>query len=214
MAIRVLVVDDHAVVSEGLRHLIDAQDDIHVIGLAADGREAVKKANELRPDVVIMDVAMPDLNGIESTRLICDRLERTRVVILSMHSGQEQVLRALRAGARGYVLKKSAGNEVVDAIRAVHRGDRYLSKELVESAIADSLLDHPAADSLAALSSRERQVLQLVVEGKSNAAIARTLSLSQKTVETYRSRLMQKLQIENVPDLVKFAIKQGLTPLE
>jgi DNA-binding NarL/FixJ family response regulator len=214
MSITVLIVDDHTVVSEGLRSLIEAQDDMRVVACVADGREAVNKARELKPDVVLMDIAMPNLNGIEATHLIRTRMETTQVVILSMHSNQEYVLRALEAGARGYVLKKSASKEVVDAIRSAHQGGRYLSQKLVESAIDDLLRDGAITDPLDALSSRERQVLQLLVEGKSNAVIARSLSLSPKTVETYRARLMQKLNIDDIPSLVKFAIQHGVTPLE
>lgn len=214
MSIAVLIVDDHAVVSEGLRSLIEAQDDMRVVACVADGREAVNKARELKPDVVLMDIAMPNLNGIEATHLIRTRLETTQVVILSMHSNQEYVLRALQAGARGYVLKKSASKEVVDAIRTAHRGGRYLSQKLVESAIDDLLRDGSITDPLDVLSSRERQVLQLLVEGKSNAVIARSLSLSPRTVETYRARVMQKLNIDDIPSLVKFAIQHGVTPLE
>jgi DNA-binding NarL/FixJ family response regulator len=214
MSISVLIVDDHTVVSEGLRSLIEAQADMRVVACVADGREAVTKAKELKPDVVLMDISMPDLNGIEATHLIRSRLETTQVVILSMHSNQEYVLRALQAGARGYVLKKSASKEVVDAIRTVHQGGRYLSQKLVDGAIDDLLRDGSITNPLDALSSRERQVLQLLVEGKSNAVIARTLSLSPKTVETYRARVMQKLNIDDIPNLVKFAIQHGVTPLE
>ncbi len=214
MSIAVLIADDHTVVSEGLRRLIEAQDDMHVVACVADGREAVKKAKELKPDVVLMDIAMPNLNGIEATHLIRTRLEPTQVVILSMHSNQEYVLRALQAGARGYVLKKSASKEVVEAIRTAHKGGRYLSQKLVEGAIDDLLRGGSITDPLDVLSSRERQVLQLLVEGKSNAVIARFLSLSPKTVETYRARVMQKLNIDDIPSLVKFAIQHGVTPLE
>jgi len=214
MSIAVLIVDDHAVVSEGLRSLIEAQDDMRVVACVADGREAVNKARELKPDVVLMDIAMPNLNGIEATHLIRTRLETTQVVILSMHSNQEYVLRALQAGARGYVLKRSASKEVVDAIRTTHQGRRYLSQKLVEGVLDDLLRDGSITDPLDMLSSRERQVLQLLVEGKSNAVIARSLSLSPKTVETYRARVMQKLNIDDIPSLVKFAIQHGVTPLE
>ena len=214
MSIAVLIVDDHVVVSEGLRSLIEAQDDMRVVACVTDGREAVNKARELQPDVVLMDIAMPNLNGIEATHLIRAQLEAPHVVILSMHSTQEYVIRALQAGARGYVLKKSASREVVDAIRSVHQGERYVSRKLVESAIDDILRDGSISHPLDALSSRERQVLQLLVEGKSNAVIARTLSLSPKTVETYRTRVRQKLNIDDIPSLVKFAIQHGVTPLE
>jgi DNA-binding NarL/FixJ family response regulator len=214
MSISVLLADDHTVLSEGLRFLIETQDDLRVVGSATDGRSAVNMARKLKPQVVVMDISMPDLNGIEATRLLCERSNGIGVVILSMHSNQEYVLRALRAGARGYLLKKSAGKEVVDAIRAVYLGGRYLSPEVVGAVIDDYLRDRPVTDPLDALSARERQILQLVVEGKSNGAIARSLSLSPKTVDTYRSRLMQKLNLDSVSALVKFAIQQGLTTIE
>lgn len=213
MNIRVLIVDDHVVMAEGLRHLIEAQPDLVVVGCATDGREALRKVVDLRPDVVIMDIAMPELNGIEATRLIGERAPETQVVILSMHSNQEYVLRALQAGARGYLLKKSAADEVLTAIRAVHSGRRFLSREISEGVI-DDYLRGGTCGPLDALSSRERQVLQLLVESKVTAAIAESLSLSPKTVETYRSRIMQKLGIEDMPSLVKFAIQHGLTGID
>ena len=213
MNIRVLIVDDHVVMAEGLRHLIEAQPDLVVVGCVTDGREALRKVVELRPDVVMMDIAMPELNGIEATRLIGQRAPETRVVILSMHSNQEYVLRALQAGARGYLLKKNAADEVLMAIRTVHAGRRFLSGQIAEGVI-DDYLRSGTGTPLDVLSSRERQVLQLLVESKTTAAIAASLSLSPKTVETYRSRIMTKLGIEDMPSLVKFAIQHGLTSVD
>lgn len=213
MNIRVLIVDDHVVMAEGLRHLIEAQSDLVVVGCVTDGREALRKVVELSPDVVLMDIAMPELNGIEATRLIGQRAPETQVVILSMHSNQEYVLRALQAGARGYILKKNAADEVLTAIRAVHAGRRFLSQQIAEGVI-DDYLRSGMGSPLEALSSRERQVLQLLVESKATATIAESLSLSPKTVETYRSRIMQKLGIEDMPSLVKFAIQHGLTSVD
>ena len=215
--ITVFLADDHAVVRDGLRFLLEAQQDIQVIGDAADGREAVRRVAMLRPDVVVMDIAMPELNGIEAARKIGQVCPTAQTVVLSMHSTTEHVARALQAGARGYVLKESAGVEVVKAVRTVHAGRRYLSQ-----CVSDGLIDdyvrrrqlNGDLDPLARLSPREREVLQLVAEGKSSAQIAGILSLSPKTVETYRSRLMQKLGISDLPSLVKFAIQHGLTPLE
>jgi DNA-binding NarL/FixJ family response regulator len=213
MNIRVLIVDDHVVMAEGLRHLLEAQPDLVVVGCVTDGREALRRVVELRPDVVMMDIAMPELNGIEATRLIGQRAPETQVVILSMHSNQEYVLRALQAGARGYVLKKNAADEVLTAIRAVHAGRRFLSQQIAEGVI-DDYLRNGTGSPLDALSSRERQVMQLLVESKATAVIAESLSLSPKTVETYRSRIMQKLCIEDMPSLVKFAIQHGLTSVD
>lgn len=213
MNINVLIVDDHAVMAEGLRYLVDAQPDLAVTACVHDGREAVRKVIELTPDVVVMDIAMPELNGIEATHLIHERTPDTQVVILSMHSNPEYVLRAVKAGARGYVLKKNAADEVLTAIRAVYAGQRFLSRQITEGVIEEYL--RSASDNpLSTLSSRERQVLQLLVESKSTSAIAESLSLSPKTVETYRGRIMHKLGIEDIPSLVKFAIQHGLTTLE
>jgi len=217
MSITVFLADDHAVVRDGLRVLLEALPDIKVIGDAANGRETVRRVARLCPDVVVMDIAMPELNGIEAAREITQVCPSTQVIILSMHSTTEHVFRALQAGARGYLLKESAGIEVVNAVRAVHAGRRYLSLKISDSLIDDYVHQRQAAETsspLARLSPRERQVLQLVVEGKSSAEIASILSLSLKTVETYRSRLMQKLGISDLPSLVKFAIQHGLTPLE
>ncbi|OGU23864.1 MAG: DNA-binding response regulator [Hydrogenophilales bacterium RIFOXYD1_FULL_62_11] len=213
MSINVLIVDDHVVMAEGLRYLIDAQNDLAVVGCVNDGREALREVVERVPDVVVMDIAMPELNGIEATHLIHERSPDTQVVMLSMHSNREYVLRALQAGARGYVLKKNAAAEVLTAIRSVYSGRRYLSSQITESVIEDYLRSS-IDDPLDALSSRERQVLQLLVEGKSTVLIAESLSLSPKTVETYRARVMQKLDIGDMPGLVKFAIQHGLTTIE
>jgi DNA-binding NarL/FixJ family response regulator len=214
MSIRVLIVDDHRVVAEGLRHVINAQPDLEVVGSAADGREALRQVTDLHPEVVVMDISMPELNGIEATELILKRTPHTKIVILSMYSDHERVWRAFQAGARAYVLKKAAAREVVDAIHRVQEGGRFVSHEIAQAVVEDCLRGQPPVSALDLLSSRERQVLQLFVEGKSNIAIAQTLFLSPKTVETYRSRMMQKLNISNIPELVKFAIQQGLTSIE
>jgi len=214
MAIRVLIADDHAVVAEGLRFVVQAQPDMEVVDCVQDGREAVRRAIATQPNVVLIDHAMPILNGTEATRLILERCHKTRVIILSMHTNQIHVLHALQAGAIGYVAKKSAAKEVVDAIRAVHQGMRYLSKELVDKVIDQVLRRAPNQEPLERLSSRERQVLQMIAEGHAVAEIAATLSLSPKTVETYRARMMEKLEIHDMASLVKFAIQSGLTPLD
>jgi DNA-binding NarL/FixJ family response regulator len=221
--ITVFLADDHAVVRDGLRFLLEAQDDadnkhpIRVIGDAANGRDAVEQMAQLCPDVALIDIAMPDLNGIEATRQICKICPSVQVIILSMHSTSEHIFRALQAGARGYLLKESAGIEVVNAVRAVHAGHRYLSQKISDRVIDDYTRQREAveADSpLARLSPREREIMQLVVEGQSSVEIAQALVLSPKTVETYRSRLMQKLDIGDLPALVKFAIQHGVTSLE
>jgi DNA-binding NarL/FixJ family response regulator len=217
MAIRVLLADDHAVVREGLRMVLDARPDLEVVGEAGDGREAVRLVAELEPDVVVMDIAMPELNGIEATRRILDSGSPPRVIVLSMHSQTEYVFRALQAGASGYLVKETVATEVVDAIRAVRRGRRYLSQTISEVVLDDYVHRRSGPveeDPLLRLSSREREVLQLVVEGRSTVEIAEAANLSPKTVETYRSRMMRKLEIDSFPELVKFAIKHGLTSLD
>lgn len=213
MTITVLIADDHAVVRDGLRLLLENQSDIRVIGEVADGREAVEAALRLKPDVVLMDLAMPHLNGVDATAQILEKQECTRVVMLSMHSTAEHVFRALQAGALGYLRKESAGSEVVDAIRTVHAGRRYLSQKITESVVDDYIRKRSVESPLESLSQREREILQLLVEGRSGIEIARLLHVSPKTVDTYRSRMMQKLGIGDLPGLVKFALQHGLTTL-
>lgn len=215
MSITVFLVDDHTIVRDGLRYLLEAQKNIRVVGEASDGREAIRKVRRLRPDIVIMDILMAGLNGIEAAGQICRECPATRVIMLSMQSSSESIVRALKAGASGYLLKESAGRELVNAIHEVHAGRRYLSPKVSEQVIGACLnRAEEMRDPLATLSRREREVLQLVVEGRTSAEIADTLFLSVKTVETYRSRLMQKLGIRDIPALIKFAIQHGLTPLD
>jgi DNA-binding NarL/FixJ family response regulator len=216
MSITVLLADDHGMVRDGLRFLLQAQQDIEVVGDAANGREAVHLVTRLRPKIVVMDIAMPELNGIDATRQIREECPTSQVIILSMYSDTERVQRALHAGARGYLLKESAGIELVRAVRTVYAGHAYLSQEIADQIVNDYVVHGKALEipnSLERLSPREREILQLVVEGKTSAEIAGILSLSAKTVDTYRSRLMDKLGIGNLPALVKFAIQQGLIEL-
>jgi DNA-binding NarL/FixJ family response regulator len=217
MTITVFLADDHTVFRDGLRLLLEAQGDIKVIGGAANGRETVRQVEELYPDVVVMDVAMPELNGIEATRQICETCPSTQIIILSMYCTTEHVFQALRAGASGYLPKESAGIEVVNAVHVVHSGHHYLNPKISDGVIDHYLRRREAAEGrspLECLSAREREVLQLVVEGKSSAEIASVLSLSPKTVQTYRSRMMRKLSVSNLPSLIKFAVQHGLTPPE
>jgi len=216
MTIRVFLADDHAVVRDGLRLLLETQPDIDVVGEAANGREAVLQAQLQCPDVLVMDIVMSELNGIEATRRTRALCPSTQVVVLSMYSTAEHIARAFQAGALGYVLKESAGLEVVKAVRAVHSGSRYVSQKLAETGIYDLAQTRQgrSASPLERLSEREREVLQLIVEGRTSAQIAGILALSPKTIETYRSRLMHKLGLSGLPSLVKFAIQHGLTPLE
>ena len=217
MSITVFLADDHAVLRDGLRFLLDAQEDIEVVGDAANGRDAVRQVEELHPDIVILDIAMPELNGIDAAVQIGELCPSSHVIMLSMHSTSEHIFRALQAGACGYLLKESAGDELVTAVRRVAVGQRYLSQEISEVMMADYVRQREVAEAqspLASLSPREREILQLVVEGRSSAEIAGMLFLSPKTVGTYRSRLMQKLGIDDLTGLIKFAIQHGLTSLE
>jgi DNA-binding NarL/FixJ family response regulator len=213
MTIRILIADDHEIVAEGLKSLVEAEPGMEVIGIVPDGREAVKHARESKPDVVVMDMSMPELNGADATRAILQNDPSCRVIVLSMYAEREYVRRALKAGALGYVVKRSAAKEVVEAIRAVHAGQRYLSPRVADVVIDDYAGDE-RDDPLARLSAREREVLQLLAEGHTGAQIAERLSLSQKTVETYRARLVEKLGIRDVAGLVRFAIQRGIVSLD
>lgn len=212
--IRVLLADDHAVLRDGLRRLLELDADISVVAAANDGCEAVAKAEATRPEVVVMDVSMPNLGGIEATRSIVRKAPGTGVVILSMHASAEMIRQALLAGARGYVLKDSAGAEVVRAVKAVAAGQRFMGDGVDGRVLAEYPNGPAGAGVMERLTPRERQVLQLVAEGKSNAEAASILHLSPRSVETYRCRLMHKLAIDDVPSLVKFAIRHGLTGTE
>lgn len=216
MAIRVFLADDHTVVRDGLRILLEAQGDIEVVGDASDGRQVVALAQQLVPDVVVMDIAMPGLNGIDAAQEIRRACPSVQILFLSMHSTNEHIFRALNAGAKGFLLKESAGAEVVQAVRAVAAGRRYFSEKITDAACMYH--DHPLRQAvlkspIERLSPRERQILQLVAEGKTSAEIAEMLYLSAKSIETYRSRLMHKIGVSDLTALIKFAIQHGLTTL-
>ncbi|OGO35043.1 MAG: DNA-binding response regulator [Chloroflexi bacterium RBG_16_57_11] len=213
MKIKVCIVDDHTIVRDGLQVLLEAQPDINVVGNLANGRAALSHAQVLHPDVILMDISMPDLSGIETTRLIWERTPQVRVIILSMLGTPEHIYRALEAGARGYLLKESAGREVVDAVRTVYAGDIYLSQPVIKTLVADYIDHRQLAHSrspLESLSQREREILPLVVDGKTSSEIAQTLYLSPKTVESYRSRMMRKLDLPDTASLIRWAVKEGL----
>jgi DNA-binding NarL/FixJ family response regulator len=216
MTVKVLIADDHAVVRDGLRALLEAHPEITVVGDASDGRQAVSQVVSLNPDVVIMDISMPDLNGIEATRQLLERNPQLKVIILSILGTSEHVFRALQAGAWGYLLKESAGREVVEAVLEVAEGKRYLSQPIAETLVSDYVRQrelNAEKSPLETLSAREREILKLVLEGKSSAEIGKQLFLSAKTIETYRSRMMRKLGVSDLAGLVKFAIQHGLISL-
>lgn len=214
MIINVFLADDHRVLRDGLRILLETQDDIKVVGEAENGKEAIDGIINMRPNVVVMDITMPELNGIEAAEVIHENLPDAGIVILSIHSDLEHIFRALQAGAQGYLLKESAGSEVISAVRAVYLGRRYLSPSIRDTVMDAFMQNRKIKSPLELLSLREREVLQLTVEGHSSAAIAEKLELSSKTVETYRSRLMGKIGVRDLPELVRFAIKHGITPID
>jgi DNA-binding NarL/FixJ family response regulator len=211
--IRVFVADDHALMRDGIVAILKSAADIAVVGTAADGRVAVKQILALAPDVAIIDLAMPEIDGINATRQILAARPKTAVVILSMHSSAQYVFQALEAGARSYLLKESAGREIAETVRIVHLGRRHLGGRIAEI-VAEGISNRRGESPIDSLSKREREILKLVADGFSSAEIGRRLALSPKTVDTYRSRLMQKLKVSDLAGLIKFAILHGLTPLE
>ena len=207
--IRVLLADDHRILRQGVRMLIDSQKDMEVVGEAKTGREAVEEARRLKPDVVVMDVSMPELNGIEGTRHICDEMKHTRVLALSMHKDAVYVREILRAGARGYLLKDSEDDDLVRAIRCVQRGEAFLSPAISDAVLSD--YRKHVSNPVDLLTSREREILTMVADGKTNKDIANALNLSVYTVESHRGSVMEKLNLHNAGDIVRFALRNGLT---
>lgn len=217
MSIQVFLADDHAILRDGVRLLLEMEPDIHIVGDAADGRTTVCRVLELVPDVAILDILMPELNGIEAARQIRQANPQVQIIILTMNASPEHVFRALQVGVRGYLLKAAAGSELVKAVRAVHAGRRYLSQAISDTVIDEYIAQRTGTESdnpLNQLTDREREVLQLVVEGNSNSEIGETLNITAGSVKTYRKRLTQKLNIHDLPGLVKFAILHGLIALE
>jgi len=216
MTINVVLADDHAVVRDGLKALLEANPEIRVVGDAATGQQVVDRVAELRPDIVIMDISMPDINGILATRKILDAYPQVKVIMLSMLGTADNVFHALEAGARGYLLKESAGRDVMDAVQVVAKGEMYFSQPITRTMVDDYMRAREAsqANPLESLSVRENEILCMVVEGKTSAEIGHNLHLSPKTVDSYRSRMMQKLGLSDMPELIKFAIKHGLISLD
>jgi len=214
--IRLLLVDDHKIVRDGLRSLLRGETDMEVAAEAENGLEALRLAEKLNPDVIVMDVSMPDMNGIDAARAILERSPRCRIVALSMYSDRRFVEGMLRAGVAGYMLKDGAFEELARAIRAVAAGQAYLSPCIAETVIKDYVhsLEGGRGGFFPELSARERQVLQLVAEGKSTRNVAETLHVSVKTVETHRRQIMEKLNVRSVAELTKCAIREGLTSLD
>jgi len=213
MSIKILIADDHQIMREGLRTMLEKEHDLLVVGEAEDGRMTHRLARELAPDVIIMDVAMPDLNGIEATRQIVADLPTVKIIALSMHDDRRFVLNMLKAGAAGYMLKDCAFKDLSKAIRMVMANKTYLSDEIAGIVVKDYLASSTPSGSSAfqLLSPREREVLQLIAEGKTSALIADSLHISVKTVETHRQQIMVKLKIRSIAELTKYAIREGLT---
>lgn len=215
MKLRIVLADDHKIVRDGLRNLLEKDPEIVVVGEAEDGREALQLAKKLSPDIVIMDIAMPDLNGIEATRQILAEVQRIKIVALSMHSDKRYVSEMLKAGAAGYLLKDCAFEELITAIRTVARGKIYLSPGIAGVVLEDYIRTGSAADAsvFSLLSDREREVLQLMAEGRTTKEVAAQLHVSVKTIETHRTHIMAKLDIHSIAALTKYAIREGLTSL-
>jgi len=213
MSIKVMIADDHQIVREGLRAMLEKEHDIQVVGEAVDGRMTERLARDLAPDVIIMDVAMPDLNGIEATRQIVAELPRVKIIALSMHDDRRFVLNMFKAGAVGYMLKDCAFKDLAKAIRVVMANKTYLSHEIADIVVKDYLANSSPGESsvFQLLSPREREVLQLIAEGKTSGQIADNLHISVKTVESHRQQIMIKLKIKTVAELTKYAIREGLT---
>jgi DNA-binding NarL/FixJ family response regulator len=211
--IRVLLADDHGIVRRGLRYLLENSPSFRVVGEAGDGREAVKLAEELTPDVVVMDIAMPNLNGLDATAQIVKKCPATGVIILSMHSDETYLVRALSAGAKGYLLKDSAEADLIRAVEAVSQGRPFFSPAIAETLLEDymrRLRQQNLKDSYDLLTDREKEVLQLLAEGKANKEVATLLNLSLYTVETHRANLMQKLNLHNTADIVLYAVRKKI----
>lgn len=209
--IRILLADDHNVMRKGLRLLLESQADFSVVGEAADGRQAVAKAEETKPDVAVLDIAMPNLSGIEAAQRIIAQSPHTAVVVLSMHSDEGYVLRALKAGAKGYLLKDSAEGDLIEAIQTVCKGKTFFSPEISRMLVEDYIREirtRGVEDSYELLTSREREILQLIAEGKSNKEIAGSLNLSLYTVETHRRNLQDKLNLHSFAELILYAVRK------
>lgn len=215
MTVTVLLVDDHPMIRQGLRNLVASEEDFQVVGEAGDGVEALQKIQLTRPDVLIIDMMMPNLNGLEVLLQVKKLSPRTRTIVFSMQSAEPYVVEALRAGADGYILKETGPGELIDAIRSVLQGNRYLSERLSERLEAKGIrVENAPLDLYQSLTMREREILQMAAEGRSSTEIGHKLGISPRTVELHRSRFLKKLGLRNQAELVRYAIKRGILPMD
>jgi two-component system response regulator NreC len=214
--IKVVVADDHTILRQGIKALLDNQKGIEVVGEAKDGREAIKTIEELLPDVILMDIAMPGLNGLEATRRIKKKFPKVKVVVLTMHANEEYIFQILNAGADGYLVKETAFQDLISAINAVHKGEAFMSPSISKKVMTDYIQRAQGEEKVDfdTLTTREREILQLVAEGNSNKKIAEALFISPKTVETHRAHIMDKLNIHDRAGLIKYAIRKGMINLD
>lgn len=211
--IKILIVDDHAIMREGIRALLDLQEDIEVVGEACDGNEAIDKARELGPDVAIMDIAMPGMDGLEATRRMRKKNPNLRVLVLTQYDNREYILSVIKAGASGYVPKRALSSELVTAIHAVHNGESFLYPSAA-SALIEDYLQHVDEEPYDRLTQREREILKLIADGNTSREIADKLFISLKTVQGHRTKIMEKLNLHNRTELIKYAMRKGLASLE
>ena len=212
--IKVLVADDHPVVRKGLQSCLSRQERVKIVGEAADGDEALKQALELSPDVVLMDISMPRMNGLAPTEALRRQAPRIKILILSVHNNRDYIFRIIQAGAHGYVSKEASPEELMEAIESVHSGETYFTPDIAQAALSQLVQNNGKREPFSALTGREREVLVLVAEGRSNKEIANQLGIGVRTIETHRERIMRRLNIHSVASLTKFAIVNGLISLE
>ena len=212
--IKILLVDDHAIMRDGIKALLSIYDDIEVVGEASEGREAIEMARELNPDVVVMDISMPGMDGLEVTRRLTKRNPGMKVIILTQHDNREYILSAIKVGAAGYIPKKALGADLVSAIRAVHSGDSFLYPSAAKALMDDYRKQAEQPDIYESLTEREREILKLIAEGLTSRDIANALYISQKTVQGHRTKIMEKLDLHNRTELIKYAIRKGLVDID